>query len=473
MKKERIYLLLFAFYCSLGAAAQDFKAAFEDVKQQFELRLKTTSDALKDYLVEYPYTIYEDEVYTMQGILYTEKSKYKNAIKAFSKVSVKNLPRHWEAMYYFYSGYAYLQTEDYAATLSQMLHIKDKSNVYSERARYYAGYCYYMQEEYDRALTEFIKLEKKGDYKHIVPYYIVQIYYAQGQYEKMSDKAERLLAEYPDSEFNAEMHRILGEMYYQTNNYYKAEGHLKSYCTALDEAGAELLRNDLYLLGVSQYMIREYASAVGSLKRVSLLEDTISENVCLHLGHSYLRLDDLENAKLSYAAAIRYNINATVREEAMYNYVQVTYLQNSAMGESITAFQDFLREYPNSKYISKVYALMADLYMSSKNYLEALNALLTIPVGDQRIEDTKQYLRYQLAVDAFIQGKMDEVLGWAQEVISNSSKPSNYKTEAYYLAAQARYAIQDYQQCVENIDIYFQQANVNSSSNIAMAIYLK
>ena len=88
---------------------------------------------------------------------------------------------------------------------------------------------------------------------------------------------------------------------------------------------------------------------------VQLEEDSISESTCLHLGHSYLRLDDIEKAKLAYANAIRYNINPKVREEAMYNYVQVTYLQNSALGESITAFQDFIRAYPASKYISQIY----------------------------------------------------------------------------------------------------------------------
>ena len=469
--KKLVLILLLAV--SIWAQAEDYKSAFADVEQQFEWRLQTAQDALKDYLTKYPYTMYEDETYTMQGVLYAEKGKYKQAEKVFANVRVKNMARHWEPMYYFYSGYTYLQLEDYDNALNRMLRIKDKNTVYSERARYYAGYCYYVQEEYESALVEFKKLEKKGDYRKVAPYFVAQIYYAQGKYDELEEKAERLLEEYPSSQYNAEMHRLLGEMYYQKSNFQKAEGHLKAYHKKCKAEGIEAVRNDLYLLGVSQYLVRDFEGAIASLKSVSLAEDTISESVCMHLGHCYLRMDDLENAKLSYAAAIRYNMTPKVREEAMYNYVQVTYLQNSALGESITAFQDFIREYPESEHMSKVYALMADLYMSSKNYSQALEALQTISVSDAKIDETKQYLRYQLAVDAFVQGNMQESLRWAREVIKSSKGASNYKTEAYYLAAHARYNQKDYQKCVENIDLYLQQPNLKASKNRAMASYLK
>ena len=122
----------------------------------------------------------------------------------------------------------------------------------------------------------------------------------------------------------------------------------------------------------------------------------------MHLGHSYLRVNDIEKAKLAYSAAIQFNITPALREEAMYNYVQVTYLQNSALGESIVAFQLFIKEYPNSKYIDKVYALMADLYLTSKNYQAALDALLEIQQPSEQVLQTRQYLRYQLAISSYL-----------------------------------------------------------------------
>lgn len=470
---KRITYILAFVVLSAALNAQDYKQDFAAIQQDFEQRLPSTLNSIKGYLAQYPYTIYEDELKVMQGVLYTEKEKYKNAVKIFNKVKVNNLSRNSVPMYYFYLGYAHLQQEEHDKALAAMLRAKSKQSAYSLQATYYAGYCYYYQKEYNRALVEFLSIEQIGGYKNIAPYYIVQIYYAQHENDKVYQRAEELLADNPDNQYNDELHRMLGEMYYQDSAYTDAVRHLEAYRSLRQGAKKDILRNDMYLLGMSHYLTRNYQAAVDNLKMIKLEEDSISENTCLHLGHSYLRLEDIEKAKLSYATAIRYNINPQVREEAMYNYVQVTYLQNSALGESITAFQDFIREYPNSKYTTKVYALMADLYLTSKNYVAALEALLTIANPDEKMLKTIQYLRYQLTVDAFVQSKMAEVIRWSNEVVDNSPQPSIYKTEAYYLAAQAHYRLHQYTECIEKINHYQEQSNSVESTNKKHAIYLK
>ena len=471
--KRLIYILVGVVLSLSSVQAEDYQDAFAAIQQEFEQRLPSTQNTIKEYLANYPYTTYEDELKTMQGVLYTEKEKYKNAIKVFNKVNVRSLSRTSVPMYYFYLGYAHLQQGEYDKALAAMLRVKNKQSVYSLQATYYIGYCYYHQKEYSRALAEFLSIESIGSYKQIAPYYIVQIYYAQQEDEKVYARAEELLKNYPDNQYNDELHRMLGEMYYQDSVYTDAVRHLEAYRTLRQDAKKEIVRNDMYLLGIAHYMTKNYQAAVDNLKMIQQEEDSISENTCLHLGHSYLRLDDIEKAKLSYATAIRYNINPEVREEAMYNYVQVTYLQNSALGESVTAFQDFIREYPNSKYISQVYALMADLYLTSKNYKAALDALLTIATPDEKMQQTMQYLRYQLAVDAFVQSKMSEVIYWSKLVIENSPQATTYKTEAYYLTAQAYYRLHQYAECIAYVDAYQQQPNVTESTNQPIAIYLK
>ena len=471
--KRLVYIAILLLGQVTWITAQDFKQAYSDVQVEFEQRLPNARNSIKEYLNKYPYTPYEDEILTMQGVLYTEKGKYKNAIKTLNKVRVKNLSRTSEPMHYFHLGYAHLQQNDYDKALAAMSRIKNKQSAYSLHAAYYTGYCYYAQKEYQRALAEFLAIESIGGYKQIVPYYIVQIYYAQKEYDKVYQRAEELLKSYPDNQYNDELHRMLGEMYYQDSLYNEAVNHLEAYRTIREKNKKEILHNDIYLLGMSHYMNREYQEAVDNFKKIKLQEDSISENTCLHLGHAYLRLEDIEKAKLSYATAIQYNINAKVREEAMYNYVQVTYLQNSALGESITAFQDFIREYPNSQYINKVYALMADMYLTSRNYQAALNALQEIEYPNEKMKQTMQYLRYQMAVNAFVQGKMVDVIKWTTEVINQSPQPSNYTTEAYYLAAQAHYRLHQYNECIEQIDMYQQQSNIEEAQNKVTSIYLK
>lgn len=472
MKRKIIYIIGFVLVTAI-VSAQDYESDFREVQKQFQERLKTTPANLKTYLEQYPYTPYSDEIYLMEGVLHVEKEKYKQATKAFAKVNGKNLSRETQPMLLFYWGYALLKQENYEKALSYLLRVKQKESLYTPHARYYAGYCYYCTKDFQNALAEFLSVQHLAGYQQIVPYYLVQIDYAQGNYEQVYTRANQLLDTFPDNKHNYELHRMLGEMYYQDSAYNDAIQHLEAYHTLTLEQEREPLRSDIYLLGVANYKVGKYQEAIQQLKNIKEQKDSISESTYLHLGHSYLRVGDEEKAKLSYAAAMRLNINSRVREEAMYNYVQITYLQGSALGDNITAFQDFLREYPNTKYASNVYALMADMYMNSKNYKAAYDALVGIKQPDAKMQETIQFLRYQLGIDAFLQGNMKEAANWMTQVIKNEKKSSHYKTEAYYMRAESRYRMLQYPACIEDIEVFIKQANAPKSKNYTTALYLK
>ena len=87
----------------------------------------------------------------------------------------------------------------------------------------------------------------------------------------------------------------------------------------------------------------------------------------------------------------------------MYNYALCTYQSSSALGESVNAFMSFLGAYPESRHAEEVYALLSDAFMSSKNYLSALEALQKIKHPNEKMLQTQQYLRYQLGMDCFLQ----------------------------------------------------------------------
>lgn len=474
MMKRLIYAIVLLISGALVVCAQDYEKAFYNVQQCFEQRAEATQENLQEYLEKYPYTPYVDEVMAMQGIMWSEKGEYQHAIDELEKVDVKNISRTIEYTYSFHMGYALMQLHNYKKALTYLLPLKTQHNSpYTLQASYYAGYCHYNLKEYNKALVEFLSLEHVGGYRKIAPYYVVQIHYALSEYEEVLERAERLLADFPDNEYNDELHRMIGEIYYQDSIYDKAAYHLEQYHKLRVAKGRQILRNDLYLLGISNYSIEQYSQAINYLKQVKQENDSISESTCLHLGHSYLRANNLEKAILAYAAAIQFDINPILREEAMYNYVQATYMQNSALGENITAFQTFIQEYPKSRYIDRVYALMADIYLTSKNYQAALDALLEIQQPSEKVLLTCQYLRYQMAVDAFLQNDMNNALKWAIELIEKEANTTDHKTEAYYLCAQAYYQLQQYPQTIEQINLYQQQPNIAHSENQKTAIYLK
>ena len=457
----------------VSAQTTEMERRYNTLAARFDGRDKLLQRDLKSYLQAFPYTTYQDEVKFMQGVLQVEKGHHKQGLKILEQVDVKALSRTHQTDYSFYRGYAYLMQQEYQRASIYFSQLSKGNNRYSERGTYYYAYCMYKQQKYDKALPALKQLEQNPEYQKTVPYYLVQIYYAQGEYEEVEARANTLLREHPESLNNGELHRLLGEIYYHKKDYYQAAEHLRKYRASFTEQGMELVRNDMYMLGSAEYQLGEYEEAVRSLKQVKQEEDTLSEATCLTMGNAYVKLNQPEQAKLSYQAAANYALTPAITEEAAYNYTLCTYQSSSALGESVRAFNDFLHTFPDSKYENSIYQLLSDALMQSKNYAAAISTLDSIDNPTPKMLETKQYLRYQLGADCFLQGKMQEAQNWMTEVVNHNSESAKYTTEAYYVRAEAEYRLHDYAACEQDLQHFFAQTDAKRSANYTIARYLQ
>ena len=471
---RKLAVILFVFV-SLSTFAQttEMETRYNALAARFEVRDKALHRDLKSYLQAFPYTTFADEVRFMQGVLQVERGQYKQSVKTLDQVDPKALTRPHQTDYNFYRGYAHLMLQDYHRAAIYFSMLSKTDNRYTTRATYYLGYCLYKQQKYEQAMPVFKKLENTPEYRKTVPYFLTQIEYATGHYDEAAARAEALLAENPEGDNNGELHRILGEMYYLKGDHAQAIRHLKQYHRAATANKEELLRNDLFMLGAASYRTGAYQDAVTYLKQVKQEKDSLSEAACMAMGNAYVQLGKPEQAKLSYQAAAAYEITPAVTEEASYNYALCTYQSSSALGESVKAFNDFLRRFPESGYEEKVYRLLGDALMQSKNYASALSVLDSIDQPSSKMLRTKQYLRYQLGADHFLQGKMQQAIEWTTEVIKHNNEASDYTTEAYYLRAEANYRLRNYSGCENDLKAFFLRPDARRSENFAMAHYLQ
>ena len=475
MTSLRNYVIAILAVLSLNVFAQttEMETRYNELSTRFDGRDKLLQRDLKTYLQAFPYTTFIDEVKFMQGVLQVEKGHYKQSLKVLEQVDVKALSRPHQTDYSFYRGYAYLMMQEYQRASIYFAQLGKADSRYALRGSYYYAYCMYKTEQYDKALPALLALENETAYTETVPYYIVQIYYSQGNNEEVASRAETLLATYPDSPNNSELHRILGEIYYQQKDYTKAVEHLRIYQKAMTEAKEPLLRGDMYMLGAAEFSLGNYEAAVQSLKQVKQENDAISESACLTMGNAYVKLNQPEQAKLSYQAAANYKLTPAVTEEAAYNYTLCTYQSSSALGESVRAFNDFLHQFPDSKYESRVYQLLSDALMQSKNYAAAIATLDSIGNPTPKMLQTKQYLRYQLGADNFLQGKMQQAVEWMTEVVGHASESDLYTTEAFYVRAEASYRLRNYMACERDLKAFFARPDAKQSENYVIAYYLQ
>lgn len=470
---SRKLILILALLCSITIHANEMEDGYAAVKQQYEQRDKNAGRALQDYLKRYPYTTYADEVYMMLGITQVESKHYKQALKNFEEVTLTRLGRDQQPEYQFYRGYAYLMMGEYQKSLTFFSSLKQKDTPYTLASRYYYAFAQYKLGDYCKALPEFLAIEHTVQYSDIVPYYIIQIYYSQGNLEEVEQRATYIMEANPGNPNNGEVERILGELQYQRGAYARAIPHLEAYEKSFREQKKELVRNDLYLLGMSYFQTEQYKKAITYLKKVKPENDTISESTALHLGHAYTRTGNIEQGKLNYASAVRYGFTPKLTEEAMYNYALCTYQSSTALGESVTAFTDFLRTYPKSKHTTTIRSLLSDAFLRSKNYQAAYEALQLIDVTDAKMEQTKQYLRYQLGADAFRQGNIQKAQQFLQEILRQPKQYDMYNGEACYLLAECAYRTRNYKQAEQYLTQAEQEKGWKQSPNRIQAMYLK
>ena len=482
---------LFIALTAVGQVSQ-MEQQYLNLAARFEARTdpRQLDKDLMNYLVLYPYTTYLDEIHFMDGVLLEERGLHKKALKELELVDFKSLTRPHQPEYQFYRGYAYMMLQRYENGATYFNILKKKNSPYQTRGAYYYAYCMYKLGSYDKALPALLELESNKTYSQTVPYYIVQVYYAQGHYDEVTTRANQLLNEQPTNPNNAELHRMLGEIAFQNSDYQSAVSHLKTYESLLNKAKAEaesskskkakdaedktsyeLVRNDVYLLGASYYHMKDYHQAINYLRQVEVKRDSLTESVYLCLGHAFMQLVNLEQAKQNYLAAYQSGISATVREEALYNYALTTYQSSSALGESVNAFTDFLKQYPGSKYEDNILALLSDAFRQSKNYEAALHALESIDHPNAKLLEAKQFLRYQLAMDAYLQGQTQKAADWFTAVIDDQSGSKALIRESYYMRAETDYALKRYEDCTKDLNAFY--ASSAGSPNLAPAKYLR
>ncbi len=339
---------------------------------------------------------------------------------------------------------------------------------YREAATYYVAYIDYATGKYNNALVEFSRLKEMPDYREQSLYYITQIYFIQNKYEKVISEGEELLSSYPNSKNNSEVYRILGNSYYHLGNQDKAISLLSKYVSSTDSP----LRGDLYILGVCYYNKGNYSSAVSALSQTVRENDALTQNAYLYLGQSYLKLKDKNNARMAFEAAATASFDKQIQEVAMFNYALLIHeTAFTGFGESVTIFEDFLNDFPNSQYTDKVNDYLVEVYLTTKNYQAALNSINKINRPSTKILEAKQDILFQLGTQAFTNMKLDEAVDLFTQAINLGSYNMESRNDAYFWRGESYYRKGEYQQAISDYRTYLNNTRQRNTDMYALAHY--
>jgi len=332
---------------------------------------------------------------------------------------------------------------------------------------YYHSHLAYIEKNYETAYRGFEQLADDNKFAPIVPYYLTQILYEQKKYDEIQEYAPKYL-ESASTKRQPEISRILGEAYYKTGQFDKALPYLEQY---YNEAGS-FSKDDYYELGYVFYKTGNYEKAAGLLEKVTDENDTIAQNAFYHLADCYVQLGEKNKARNAFFAAADKGVDKDMTEDAMFSYAKITYeLSHSPFNETIKAFEDYLEKYPTSKKRDEVYAFLVKVYMSSKNYKDALVSIEKIKKRSSEINMAYQRVAYFRGLELFNNLEFEESVELFNKSLTYGMYDKNIKALCYYWKAEALYRQEQYAQAQESFSIFLLSPGALNKPEYKLAHY--
>ncbi|HRO47299.1 tetratricopeptide repeat protein [Agriterribacter sp.] len=325
---------------------------------------------------------------------YFRKNDMREALAYYEQTSAESLSNRQVADMKFHQGYAYFTLEEFSKASPLLESIaKTTSDPNYKAANYYYGLIAYANRNYREGLTAFRKVEKDDPYKNVVPFYVANIYYVQGQKEEALAYGESALGK-TGGYYDVPMKELIGHAWFEKGDYAKALPYLEDYVNKTEKVN----RETLYQLSYCYYQAKQLNKAVEGLKQLSGGEDSLSQNAMYILGDAYLKLGDKANARNAFSFCAANNTNPAQREVSKFNYAKLSYelgFQDIALNE----FKKFLDEYPNSIYQKEAAEIAAALLANTNNYREALSILEKIPSPAESVKRMYPRVLYGRAME--------------------------------------------------------------------------
>ncbi|MCC8170777.1 MAG: tetratricopeptide repeat protein [Parabacteroides sp.] len=425
-------------------------------------------ERLEEYLEKYPDSRHADEINFFLGSAYFAAGDYPEAISYFNRTDLDMLSPEQQEACSFRWAYSLLQTGKFQQARRYFSLLGRIGRTYNQAAAYYIAYIDYATGDYDNALVGFGRLKENPEYRERALYYMAQIYFMQDKFDKVISAGEALLKTYPKSENNAEIYRITGNSYYHSGNRAQAMAMLDKYVSSTDHP----LRGDLYILGVCYFDEGRYKKAVEYLGRTVGPDDAQTQSAYLYLGQAYLHLGDKNNARMAFENAAKAPFDSKIREIALYNYALLLHETNfTGFGESVTAFETFLNDYPRSAYADKANDYLVEVYLTTKNYRSALASIEKIKHPDIKILSAKQDILFQLGTQAFTNSAFQEAIGLFNRAIELGSYNTQARNDAYFWRGEAYYRLGDYEKAASDYQAYLNNVRGTRSDMHALAYY--
>ena len=350
---------------------------------------------------------------------YFRMQSFGDAITYYINAGIDNLSNADIAAMKFHKGYSHFTLQQFAEAkpLFDVVRQMPKDSNYID-ANYYYGFISFSEKKYSDALKAFNIAVTSADYKNIIPFYIAEIYYFEGEHEKALEYAEKYIKS-GNQYYELQLKQLAGHLWFDKKEYSKAQPYLEEYV----QKNEKVRREDLYELSYCYYAGGNWNKSIEGFKQIGGKEDSLAQNSMYLLANAYLKTNQKANARNAFLFCASNNSNPTQKEISSFSYAKLSYELNYT-DIALKELQSFIAGYPNSVYLVDAKELEISVLANSSNYKDALVLFESLPSQSENVKKIYPRILYGRAVELVNDQHVvsaDELLTKLLQVPYNSS----------------------------------------------------
>ena len=404
------------------------------------LRKNHAEQGLDAFIKEYPNSAFFAQANLPLADYYLAQKDFDKALETLQKVNQYQLSKEENTQYIMKLGYAKFMTGDSAGAIEALEEAyKNAEESDKNDIAYMLGHLYYADKQNDKAFTFFDQIKDNEKYAHLVKPYYVQMYFNDKDYDRAISEGNSLLGESISSEYQAEVHKIIGESYFMKGDYSSAYPHLKNYLDSKPEPS----ESDLYEMGFVAAQLKQYDEAVSYYNQLINSNSATSQNAYYQLGNAYLSVGKKQEALSAFRSAYQMNYDAKVQQLAHLQYAKLSYDIGNPFESAPIVIQNYINKYPNSSDTQELKSLLVKSYLYSGDFKGTLSAIDKMPNSTPELNKIDQEVSFLLGTEEFNKGNFDEAEHYFLRSLEfNINK--EYNTRATYWLAQTYYQKANY-----------------------------
>jgi len=396
---------------------------------------------------------------------YFRKKNFAEALTYFNKAGIDNLSNAEIAELKFNKGYCYFSMQQFNEAkplFNAIRQIKSDPNYFD--ANYYYGFINFYEKNYAEALPSFLIAVNDATYQNIVPFYIAEIYYFNGDRDKALQYAEQSIQK-GGQFYDISLKQLAGHLHFEKREYAKALPYLQEYVQKNDKVS----RADLYELSYCFYAAGNWDKSIEGFKQLGGKEDSLAQNSMYLLADAYLKTDQKTNARNAFLFCASNNSNATQKEISSFSYAKLSY-ELGYLDIALKGLQNFISSYPSSGYIPEAKELEVSVLANTSNYKDALTLFESLPKQSESIRKIYPRILYGRAVELLNDQRIDSANTLLTRVLSlpYNQQPLQF---VYFWKGEIAYRNGNIDEAILYLTDYLKNPQVNGEVNIINAKY--